>query len=100
MESEEETVRQRLVRWLSRSEYDFEQLRIAIELSARDLEDELRHVERSMRRQGRKLVVDGPRCRECGFGFPGRAARHLHPPGRCPRCRSQRIDPPRFRISS
>ena len=100
MESEEETVRQRLVRWLSRYSYDFEQLRHALEVSARDLEDELRHVERSLRRQGRKLVVDGPTCRECGFGFPGRAARHLHPPGRCPRCRSQRIEPPKFRIGS
>lgn len=94
-----ETVRRRLARWLSEREYDFEELRGALQISARELEQELRHVERSARGQGRRLRVTGPRCSACGFGFPGRARRHLHPPGRCPECREQRIEPPRFRVA-
>lgn len=95
----DETVRQRLVRWLSARDYGFDDLRLALELPAKALEDELRHVERSVRAQGRRLRVEPPRCRDCGFAFPGRARRHLHTPGRCPDCRSQRIEPPRFRIA-
>ena len=92
-----ETVRQRLLRWLDEDEYDFETLRDALELGVRDLERHLRHVEKTLRGRGGKLRVTSPRCRDCGFGFPGRTPKHLHPPGRCPRCRGERIDPPRFR---
>jgi predicted Zn-ribbon and HTH transcriptional regulator len=95
--SASETVRQRLLRWLGQGEHDFDSLCEALELGVRDLEAELRHVERTLRGEGRRLVVAPPRCLDCGFAFPGRARRHLHPPGRCPECRGQRIAPPRFR---
>ncbi|HEY5656448.1 MAG TPA: transcriptional regulator [Myxococcota bacterium] len=93
-----ETVRQRLARWLAKSEYSFEDLRVALEISARELEEELRHVQRSARGQGVRLAIVPPACRDCGFDFPGRLRKHLGPPSRCPRCRSHRIEPPRFRV--
>ena len=93
-----ETPRQRLARWLAEAELDFETLQTALGLGVRALERELRHVERSARRDGQRLAVIEPRCLACGFAFVGRAARHLHPPGRCPRCRGQRMAPPRFRL--
>ena len=99
-DSAHETSRQRLARWLAQDAYDFEQLREALQLSSRELEHELRHVQRSLRHGKGRLVVTAPRCRDCEFGFPGRESRHLHPPGRCPRCKGQRILPPFFRISS
>ncbi|MDX1650681.1 MAG: transcriptional regulator [Myxococcota bacterium] len=99
LDEADETVRRRLARWLAAQEIDFETLRDALGLSPRALERELRHVARSARREGRRLVVEAPRCRDCDFAFPGREARHLHPPGRCPRCRTQRIAPPRFRLA-
>ena len=98
VEEAEETARQRIARWLVDREVDFEELRRALELPVRVLEAELRHVERSVRQQGRRLEARSPCCRDCGFAFPGRLRRHLHAPGRCPECRSHRIDPPRFRI--
>ena len=94
-----DTVRQRLMRWLARSEYSFEQLRADLEIPARELEDELRHVEKSARAQGLRLRMLAPVCHDCGFDFPGRMRKHLHPPGRCPKCRSTRIEPPRFQVS-
>ena len=93
-----DTVRQRLLRWLVRSEYSFEDLRTALEIPPRELEDELRHVEKSARAQGLRLRTLAPVCRDCGFDFPGRMRKHLHPPGRCPKCRSPRIEPPKFRV--
>ncbi|HSJ96292.1 MAG TPA: transcriptional regulator, partial [Myxococcota bacterium] len=61
-------------------------------------EEELRHVERSARGQGERLVVEPARCLACDFRFRDREARHLHAPGRCPRCRSERIADPSFRL--
>jgi predicted Zn-ribbon and HTH transcriptional regulator len=95
-----ETVRQRLMRWLTESDYSFEDLRLALEIPGRELEEELRHVQRSARRQRMRLVVVPPKCRDCGFDFPGRLRKHLHPPSRCPKCKSHRIEPPRFRVAA
>lgn len=92
------TARQQLRSLLRREELSFETLRALLGLSGRDLEDELRHVERSARGAGERLVVTPARCRACGHVFRDRAARHLHAPGRCPRCRSERIADPTFRI--
>lgn len=100
LEPAEETARRRLARWLAEGEHDFETLREALGMGARELERELRHVARSARRDGRRLHVTPPRCIACGFDFPGRTGRHLHPPGRCPRCRGQRIAPPRLRLDA
>jgi len=93
-----ETVRRRLLRWLGRREYDFEELRMALQIPVKKLEEELRHVKRTARGRGKKLEVTPPCCSDCGFDFPGRGKKHLHVPGRCPRCHGGRIEPPRFRI--
>jgi hypothetical protein len=97
--AEIETSRQRLIRWLSTGDYDFDELRDALRISPRMLDDELRHVARSLRGGGRRLTVVEPRCQDCGFSFPGRARRHFHPPARCPKCKRERISAPRFRIT-
>jgi len=92
------TVRQQLRALLLREPIAFATLRDLLGLTVRGLEDELRHVERSARAAGERLVIEPPRCRSCGYAFRDRAARHLHPPARCPQCRGERIDDPVFRI--
>jgi predicted Zn-ribbon and HTH transcriptional regulator len=94
------TRRQQLRALLLRETFDFGTLREVLGLGVRDLEQELRHVERSARGAGERLVVEPARCLGCGFAFRERAARHLHAPGRCPQCRSERIADPSFRIES
>ena len=99
--SADETIRQRIVLLLSGTQRTFEELRREIGLPARRLEDELQHVERSVRRsrgEPRKLVVDPARCIECGFVFRDRAPSRFNGPGRCPRCKSERIAEPRLSI--
>jgi predicted Zn-ribbon and HTH transcriptional regulator len=99
--SADETLRQRIVLLLSGTELTFEELRSKIGLPARRLEDELQHVERSVRRsrsEPRKLAVDPARCIECGFVFRDRAPSRFKGPGRCPRCKSERIAEPRLSI--
>jgi predicted Zn-ribbon and HTH transcriptional regulator len=92
------TVRQQIRGLLLREPLSYETLRDVLGLSVRALEDELRHVERSGRAVGERLVVEPARCRACGHVFRDRAARHFHAPGRCPECRSERIEDPIFRI--
>jgi predicted Zn-ribbon and HTH transcriptional regulator len=98
MEEETSTLRQRIIERLSKDELGFEELRRELEAPVRLLEDDLRHVERSLRRGSVRLRVEPSRCLACGFTFQDRAARHFHAPSRCPRCRSERISDPRFRI--
>jgi predicted Zn-ribbon and HTH transcriptional regulator len=94
-----ETSRQRIIDVLRREELGFEQLRRELEVPVRALEEDLRHVERSFRRGPERLRIEPARCLACGFTFRDRASRHLHAPGRCPQCRSERIADPRFHIS-
>jgi predicted Zn-ribbon and HTH transcriptional regulator len=94
-----ETSRQRIIDVLRREELGFEQLRRELEVPVRALEEDLRHVERSFRRGPERLRIEPARCLACGFVFRDRSSRHLHAPGRCPQCRSERIADPRFRIA-
>jgi predicted Zn-ribbon and HTH transcriptional regulator len=75
----------------------------AHELSARvgvperQVAEHLEHLGRSLRAAGpERLRVEPARCMACGFAFKKRD--RLSRPSRCPVCRSQRLDPPRFAI--
>jgi predicted Zn-ribbon and HTH transcriptional regulator len=54
----------------------------------RDVTDDLRHMIRSARAAGHKVIVRPAQCRSCGFAF---GEDKLTKPGRCPACRGTRI---------
>jgi predicted Zn-ribbon and HTH transcriptional regulator len=85
------TLRQQIASRLAEAEVPFDELRVELGLTVRDLEEHLRHVARSVRAGGRSLRVGPARCIACGFVFSRGA---LHPPGRCPECRERRIEGP------
>jgi len=66
-----------------------------LELEPKDVEDDLRHLLKSIRHGGYRVTVTPARCRHCGFTFH---ADKLHKPGKCPRCRHTWISPPLFFI--
>ncbi|MCG6947653.1 MAG: transcriptional regulator [Acidobacteria bacterium] len=90
------TRRQRIVVLLKEGEWEFDDLRRDLGLTVSVLEEDLRHIERSVRPEGRRLKVRPAQCEACGFDFKSTA---LHPPGRCPACRDRRITGPWFRIA-
>ena len=92
------TRRQEILEALADREWTFEGLRQAFQCGVRELEDDLRHVERSARRGPGRLRIEPNRCAACGFVFRNRERKHFHPPGRCPKCRSDDILPARFHI--
>jgi predicted Zn-ribbon and HTH transcriptional regulator len=72
------------------------EISVRASLREKDVAEHLEHLDRSLRRQGRRLVVDPARCLACGFVFTSRA--RFSTPGSCPECRSGRVAPPAFRV--
>ena len=93
-----QTRRQELADLLALREYGFDELRRELGVSVRLLEDDLRHLERSLRRGPRRLVVVPPRCNACGFVFGKRQPKRFHTPSRCPQCRAERVEAARLRV--
>lgn len=54
------------------------------QMRPREVEDELEHLFRSVRRAGGQVRVEPARCRKCGFIF---SEETLGKPSRCPECR-------------
>ena len=67
-----------------------------VSVSEKDVAGHLEHLQRSLPHEGERLKVEPAVCAECGFVFKKRD--RLSRPTRCPKCRSGRIDPPRFTI--
>ena len=63
--------------------------------SMKDVEDDLRHLMKSLKHSEYRLVVTPARCRKCGFKFN---KDKLHKPGKCPRCHGTWIQEPLFTI--
>lgn len=89
----ERTRRQEIERLLADGSQSVESLARALGARVVDVENDLSHLLRS--RRG-KLSVDPATCDQCGFVF--RKRDRLTAPSRCPECRSERIDPPRFTL--
>lgn len=90
------TVRQEIVALLEAREWTPRELADRLGLRERELADHLPHVARTLRARGRRLAVQPAECLACGYLFRDR--RRLTAPGRCPRCKSLRIDPPAYRV--
>ena len=62
------------------------------------LYEDLHHIAKTIRKRfkGKNLFMVPPQCSECGFVF--KDMKRLRKPSRCPRCKSERILPPRFII--
>lgn len=54
-----------------------------VEEKPRDLDDDLRHLLRSLKRTDYRAAITPSRCRKCGFTFH---EDKLRKPGRCPVC--------------
>jgi transcriptional regulator len=67
-----------------------------VSLSERDVLAHLEHLERSLARAGEQLSVLPARCVQCQFSFDQRTRRSR--PSRCPKCKSERIEPARFAL--
>lgn len=61
----------------------------------RDIAEDIQHLQRSLKRDGYRLLIEPAYCRKCEFVFH---ADKLLKPGRCPGCRGSWIAEPRVRV--
>ncbi len=87
--------RKKLIELLQEKEWTVRELAGRFGVDEREIETELEHVRRSLKREGLRLEVEPARCRKCGFVFRKET---LSKPGKCPECRSTWIAEPRVRI--
>ena len=69
----------------------------AVGISEKDVAEHLEHLAKSIEALGEKLVQHPAECVACGFAFSDRTK--FKKPSRCPKCGSERIDPPSFSIA-
>lgn len=67
-----------------------------LSVSERDVLRHVEHLERTLKAEGAKLVVEPPECLACGFVF--RKRERLNRPSRCPLCRGERLSAARFGV--
>ena len=62
-----------------------------MDLPYQDVEDDLRHLAKSLKHSDYQLRITAAQCRKCGFKFN---KEKLHKPGKCPRCYGTWISAP------
>jgi predicted Zn-ribbon and HTH transcriptional regulator len=93
-----ETVRESVSALLRQGCFTAREISERIRISERDAVHHLEHLARSARGRGERLAIEPPRCLACGFAFRDRD--RPSKPGSCPQCRSTRIAPPRFTLTT
>ncbi len=93
----EQTPRQQMLALLSQGTYTARELSQALGIAIKEVYSHLTHIARSAAGQKRKLVTIPCSCLSCGHVFRDRT--RFTKPGRCPRCRGERIEDPRFRVT-
>jgi transcriptional regulator len=74
------------------------ELSSAVGIPHKAVAEHLEHLRRSAGAAGERFEIEPASCPDCGFEFRDRT--RLTRPSRCPKCRSERIIAPRFRIVS
>ena len=91
------TLRQRILELLLEETLTVRDLSKTLGASEREVLHHLPYVARSAAHSRRFLIIPAL-CLNCGFEFKKRD--RLTTPGKCPLCRSPRISPPAFHVSS
>jgi len=90
------TLRKQLIDYLSQDPRSISRLARELGLPRADVEDAVRHMIRSARAAGHRVVVVPAKCRSCGFTF---GEDKLTKPGKCPECRHSRIFEPQIGLA-
>ncbi len=93
---QDRTLRQSILACLEEGPLTARELSALVSIREKDVAPHLEHLEKSVRRSGKRLVIEPAECLQCGFRFEKR--RRFSKPSACPRCRCQRIDSPTFRL--
>ena len=88
------TRREEIIKLLEKRATSIQQIANMYRTSIEDILEDLPHIKASIK--PKKLNIIPAECRKCGFIFKERTK--LKAPSKCPRCRSEWIDEPLFKI--
>ena len=91
-----QTIRQQMIAVLSEGECTARDLSRILRIREKEVYGHLKHIELSLTSQNRKLLIIPSRCLACDYVFGER--KRFTRPGRCPRCKSERIEEPRYEV--
>jgi hypothetical protein len=93
-----DTLRQAIISSLESAQgpVSFRDLSVELGVSEKDLPAHMEHVAKTLRSQGRRLIIIPASCRACGHEFGKRT--RMTRPSRCPMCKSERIEPQLFTL--
>lgn len=92
------TVRQTILHHLRIGPLTARDLSALAGIREKDVLPHMEHLQKTLRNTPDRLIVEPAECVRCHFRFTKRD--RLSKPTACPRCRSQQIDPPVFRLAS
>ncbi len=91
------TIRRQIIQLLSAAPLGVRELSQELHQSEKEIYVHLEHIGRSLKAEGKRLIIEPPACLSCGFVFEGRT--RPQPPGHCPRCKKTHIRRPRYGIA-
>ena len=88
--------RQKIIELLLNTErpLSVEEMSYMLKIDSEDIKKDLPRIAEAMERKGYKFYIVPARCKKCGYEFEP----SLHIPSKCPRCHSQWLEPPRFKL--
>ncbi len=72
---------------------------LGLKITPKEVYEHLEHIAKSIRRTYRNayvLVMIPPMCKSCGYVF--KDLEKPRKPSKCPRCKSEKIKPPAFKV--
>ncbi len=88
------TRREEIIKTLEREEKSAKDLADQFKAEMFEIIEDLSHIKHSIK--PKKLVIKPSQCKKCGFVFEERSK--IKKPSKCPRCKSEWIMAPLFRI--
>lgn len=90
------TIRQQIIELLLKQPMTDRDLSQALSIREKEVAENLPYIERSVQSKKKEFIIVPPECLTCGFSF--KDGKKLKTPGRCPKCKSERIKRPVFFI--
>lgn len=88
------TRRQEIIDWLSKTPTSLQNIANFYKTDLKDILEDVEHIRESIKPKKLKMVP--PYCKKCGFVFKER--NRIKTPSKCPKCKSEWIEAPLFRI--
>jgi predicted Zn-ribbon and HTH transcriptional regulator len=92
----QETIRKQITIELKQEVMSAKDLSGIVKIREKDVYEHLAHIQKSIQKDGGRLLITPAECRKCGFSFKKRE--RFKKPGKCPVCRNESIVEPLFFI--